>query len=108
MPLERSRMERVFLNLINNSLEAQRSGGVVSIHATEADGSYLISVDDTGVGIPEEVREQLFLPFFSYGKRNGLGLGLALSRQTVLDHGGEMWIAEKERPGARFWLRLKR
>jgi signal transduction histidine kinase len=108
MPLERSRMERVFLNLINNALEAQRSGGVVSIHATEADGSYLISVDDTGVGIPEEVREQLFLPFFSYGKRNGLGLGLALSRQTVLDHGGEMWIAEKDGPGARFWLRLKR
>ncbi len=107
MPLERSRMERVFLNLISNSLEATRGGGVVSIHATDSDGTYLIAVDDTGVGIPEEVREKLFLPFFSYGKRNGLGLGLALSRQTVLDHGGEMWIAEKDGPGARFWLRLK-
>jgi signal transduction histidine kinase len=48
----------------------------------------------------------LFQPFISSGKKGGLGLGLALSRQTVLDHGGDMWAAPDEGRGARFFLRL--
>jgi len=106
LPLERSRMERVFLNLMSNSLEAIRDGGVIRISARQEAGSYLVQIDDNGTGISEEVRKQLFLPFFSHGKRSGLGLGLALSRQTVLDHGGELWVGEKDTPGARFFLRL--
>jgi signal transduction histidine kinase len=106
LPLERSRMERVFLNLMSNSLEAMRGGGCLTISAREEPKSYLIEIDDTGSGISEEARKQLFLPFFSQGKRSGLGLGLALSRQTVLDHGGELWVAQKREPGARFYMRL--
>jgi signal transduction histidine kinase len=106
LPLERSRMERVFLNLMSNSLEAMREGGELRVTAREEPQSYLIEIDDTGSGISEEARKQLFLPFFSQGKRNGLGLGLALSKQTVLDHGGELWAAEKREPGARFYMRL--
>ena len=55
----------------------------------------MVRVDDTGPGIPASVREHLFQPFVSEGK-NGLGLGLALSRQTVLDHGGDLWAEETE------------
>jgi signal transduction histidine kinase len=106
LPLERSRMERVFLNLISNSLEATRDGGLIRISAREEDGVFLIQIDDNGSGISDEVRQQLFLPFFSHGKRSGLGLGLALSRQTVLDHGGQLWVGEKDTPGARFFVRL--
>ena len=106
LPLERSRMERVFLNLISNSLEATPDGGLVRISAREEEGAYVIQIDDNGSGISEEVRKQLFLPFFSHGKRSGLGLGLALSRQTVLDHGGQLWVGEKDTPGARFFVRL--
>jgi signal transduction histidine kinase len=47
----------------------------------------------------------LFQPFVTAGKKNGLGLGLALSRQTLLDHGGDLW-ADSNGPGARFCLRL--
>lgn len=106
LAVERTRMERVFLNLVSNSLESLRQGGEVHVSATETVDSFVVSVDDTGAGVPEELRAHLFLPFASGAKRNGLGLGLALSRQTVLDHGGEMWLAEKNGAGACFCVRL--
>ena len=66
----------------------------------------LVSVEDNGPGIAPEIRANLFQPFVSAGKRNGLGLGLALSRQTVLDHGGDMWVDPVPGRGARFCFRL--
>jgi len=106
LPLERSRMERVFLNLVSNALEAMPEGGDVRITAVPQDGAVLIQVKDTGPGIAPEIRSNLFQPFVSAGKRNGLGLGLALSRQTVLDHGGEMWVESEPGQGAKFCFRL--
>jgi signal transduction histidine kinase len=106
LPLERSRMERAFLNLVSNALEAMPGGGAVRISAVSKDGSVLVQVEDTGPGIAPEIRSQLFQPFVSAGKRNGLGLGLALTRQTVLDHGGEIWVDSQPGRGAKFCLRL--
>jgi signal transduction histidine kinase len=106
VPMERSRMERAFVNLIANSLEAMPEGGVVRISAELRDGAAVVRVEDNGPGIPPEIRSQLFQPFVSAGKRNGLGLGLALSRQTVLEHGGDMWVEPVAGPGARFSFRL--
>jgi signal transduction histidine kinase len=105
-PMERSRMERAFVNLIANSLEAMPEGGTVRISAKLEDGSAVVHVEDNGPGIPPEIRSQLFQPFVSAGKRNGLGLGLALSRQTVLEHGGDMWVESASGRGARFSFRL--
>ena len=105
LPLERARLERVFLNLIGNALEAMPNGGCVEIRAEPNGDSVLIRVDDTGPGIPASIRKNLFQPFVSEGK-NGLGLGLALSRQTVLNHGGDLWAEETESSGARFRMRL--
>jgi signal transduction histidine kinase len=110
LPLERARIERVFLNLIGNALEAMPEGGCVRIRADQNGDSIVVSVDDTGPGLPPSVRPHLFQPFVSEGK-NGLGLGLALSRQTALDHGGDLWVEEAEslsgpQSGARFRLRL--
>ncbi len=106
VPLERSRVERVFANLIGNALEAMPDGGEVRITAEMQDGSAVVHVEDTGPGIAPEIRSKLFQPFVSAGKRNGLGLGLALSRQTVLDHGGDMWVESAPGRGARFSFRL--
>ena len=106
VPLERSRVERVFANLIGNALEAMPDTGEVRITAEVRDGSAVVHVEDTGPGIAPEIRAQLFQPFVSLGKRNGLGLGLALSRQTVLDHGGDMWVESGPGRGARFSFRL--
>jgi signal transduction histidine kinase len=106
LPLERARMERVFLNLVGNALEVMPTGGEIRIHASRLENVVLIEVTDTGPGISKEIREQLFQPFVTFGKKNGLGLGLALSRQTVLDHGGDMWADQPVGGGARFSLRL--
>jgi signal transduction histidine kinase len=107
LPLERARMERVFLNLFSNALDVMPGGGSVQVRAVQDHGQVIVSVEDTGPGIDEAMRARLFQPFESAGKRNGLGLGLALSRQTVLDHGGDLWADSRPGPGACFRLRLR-
>jgi signal transduction histidine kinase len=62
-------------------------------------------VRDTGPGIAPEVRDRLFQPFATAGKPSGVGLGLAVSRQAVLEHGGQMWV-EFAGHGACFAVRL--
>ena len=106
LPVERSRMERAFVNLIGNAIEAMPEGGSVRISAQLDRGSVLVHVDDTGPGVAPEIRSKLFQPFVTAGKRNGLGLGLALTRQTVLDHGGDLSVGSAPGGGARFSLRL--
>jgi len=103
--MERARIERVFSNLFENAIDAMRSGGKVRIQSLADHDNILVRVDDTGPGISPVVRARLFQPFVTAGKKNGMGLGLALSRQTLLDHGGDIW-AESDGPGARFCLRL--
>jgi signal transduction histidine kinase len=105
LPLERARMERVFLNLITNALEAMPEGGTLRISAERNGTGVIVKVDDTGPGIPAAVRHRIFEPFVT-SRKNGLGLGLALSRQTVLEHGGELWIEDGNSQGAHFRLRL--
>jgi len=108
VPLERARVERVFVNLVGNALEAMPGGGTIRIRASLDQDQALVEVEDDGPGISPEIRTQLFQPFVSFGKKGGLGLGLALSRQTVLDHGGDMWLDPDQGRGARFCLRFPR
>jgi signal transduction histidine kinase len=104
LPIERARVERVFINLVDNALEAMPAGGAIHIGATVDSDAATIHVTDTGPGISPDIREHLFQPFVSSGKKNGLGL--ALSRQTILDHGGDMWVESEPGRGARFFIRL--
>src|SRR5262249_45265492 len=106
VPLERGRIERTFTNLIGNAIEAMPNGGKVRVTAEMSGDSVIAHVEDNGPGIAEEIRSQLFQPFVSAGKRNGLGLGLALSRQTIIEHGGDMWLETAPGRGARFSFRL--
>jgi signal transduction histidine kinase len=98
-------IQRVFVNLLVNALEVLPEGGTIRISAIASDESVVIRVRDSGPGIPPEIRDRLFQPFATAGKTNGLGLGLAWSRQTVVDHGGRIW-AERARQGACFAIRL--
>jgi signal transduction histidine kinase len=108
LPLEPRRMERVFLNLMGNALEAMPNGGTISVRAAVQNGSVMVEVRDTGPGIAPEIRGQLFQPFVTARKKNGLGLGLTLARQAVVDHGGEMWVDAQPGQGACFRFRLPR
>lgn len=105
LPLDRSPMERVFQNLIANAIEAMPDGGTVSVRAERHGPELVISVEDTGPGIPALIAHQLFQPFVTAGKKNGMGLGLALSRKTVISHGGDLWFEDRDH-GARFVMRL--
>lgn len=104
---DRPRIQRVLVNLCVNALDVMPDGGTIRISAIPMPGGVLIKIRDTGPGIAPEIRERLFQPFVTAGKAGGLGLGLALSRQAVLDHGGEMWV-ESSRRGACFAVRLPR
>jgi signal transduction histidine kinase len=104
LPLVRLRIERVFFNLIANAFEAMPGGGKVRIGARKAGACVLVEVEDTGLGIPGCIRDRLFEPFVTSGKHDGLGLGLALARLTVRNHGGDIWT--EPAAGARFVIRL--
>jgi signal transduction histidine kinase len=93
LPLRPSCMERVFVNLLHNSFEATPEGGEITIVARRSGDHALIDFQDSGPGIPSSIRGRLFQPFVTAGKPGGLELGLALARQTVLSHGGSMWLA---------------
>jgi two-component system, NtrC family, sensor histidine kinase HydH len=105
--LDRRLMRRVLVNLLVNALEVMPNGGTINISAVSGQRSVLIRVRDTGPGIPPEIRGRLFQPFASRGKAGGIGLGLAFSRQVVVNHRGEIW-AESTRRGACLALRLPR
>lgn len=104
MPLIRSRVERVFFNLFTNAIQAMAAGGAIRVSARSTGDWVRIEVEDTGPGIPKKIRGRLFGFFVTADKENGLGLGLAVSRQTIVDHGGDMWV--EPALGARFVIRL--
>jgi signal transduction histidine kinase len=103
--LDPQRMQRVLVNLLVNALDVMPDGGTIRISAVPMRDFVLIQVCDTGPGIAPEIRERLFQPFATAGKPGGLGLGLAFSRQAVLDQGGQIW-AESSSQGATFAIRL--
>jgi signal transduction histidine kinase len=104
--VERHRIERVFMNLFANAIEAMAGGGTVAVSASRGGDSVRVEVQDTGPGIDPQILPDLFEPLNLGSKKGGMGLGLALSRQTVLDNGGDMGVDPAVAAGARFWLRL--
>jgi len=105
--MDRARIRRVLVNLLVNALEAMPRGGTIRVSAVSGRRSLLLRVRDTGPGISPEIKSKLFEPFATAGKVQGLGLGLAFSRQVTIDHGGAIW-AESCRTGACFVIRLPR
>lgn len=101
----RAPLERVIVNLLGNAAEAMPKGGEVFVRSAEEGGRVVLTFQDTGPGVASEIRDRLFEPFVSHGKRDGLGLGLALSRKIVQDHGGDLVLAPSE-SGACFRLAL--
>ena len=98
-------MRQAFINLIQNSLEAMPQGGKLIITASSASSEFLdITVADAGHGISENVKDKIFLPFFTT-KEKGTGLGLAIVHKIVISHGGSIQVDSSEK-GTVFRLRL--
>jgi len=100
------RLERVLFNLINNAREAMPQGGTLRLSARREDDTIVLQIADTGTGIPPEVREHIFEPFFTHGKRRGTGLGLAVVDTIVRAHNGTIEVESEEGKGTTFTLRL--
>ncbi len=94
-------LEQVLINLVLNALEACESlpHPIVKVSAEKKfDGQVVISVTDNGPGIPEEIKDRIFVPFFTT-KKEGSGIGLSLSKQIMTLHGGKIQITSKQNKG---------
>jgi nitrogen fixation/metabolism regulation signal transduction histidine kinase len=83
--MDRSQIEQALLNVAKNGIEAIGSGGTLTVRLTRRDGRRVLEVEDTGPGIPADVRDQLFTPFFST-KDGGQGIGLTLVQEILANH----------------------
>jgi PAS domain S-box-containing protein len=104
---DRVQLQQLFMNLMLNGIEAMKeSGGVLMVKSQLGqDGGLLISVSDTGVGLPAEKADQIFNAFFTT-KSQGSGMGLAISRSIVESHGGRLWAMANHGRGATFHFNL--
>ncbi len=102
-----SQLEQVFLNLCLNAVQAMGApGGTLTLRSRAADGQVLVEVQDTGPGIPSDLRGSIFKPFFTT-KREGNGLGLAISARIVAEHGGHIGYRCPPEGGTIFTITLQ-
>ncbi|MGZ4913116.1 MAG: ATP-binding protein [Halobacteriota archaeon] len=98
-------MQRVLANLILNAVQAMPTGGELTVGAAARDGAVVITVQDTGEGVPENMRDALFSPL-STGKAKGTGLGLAVVKRIVDAHNGTIEFESEEGEGTKFTVTL--
>jgi len=100
-------LQQVLMNLMLNAIEAMKeTGGVLTVKSRgDENGHVLISVSDTGVGLPPDQPDRIFNAFFTT-KPQGSGMGLAISRSIVESHGGRLWATPNDGRGATFQFTL--
>lgn len=98
-------LTQVLTNLIRNAREAteEMADACVRVVATDSGGSPYILVSDNGPGIPDDIKEEIFLPFYTT-KQDGNGIGLCLSRQIMRQHGGDLKLSLSNGTGATFMV----
>ena len=107
------KVKQILFNLLSNAVKFTPKGGSITVRAVRQDGDALVSVRDTGTGIPEEARERIFQEFRQSGAASarsaeveGTGLGLALARSFVELHGGRIWVESEVGRGSTFLFTL--
>jgi signal transduction histidine kinase len=103
--LDADRLKQVFLNLINNAIDAMPEGGQLTVIADISDDYIRIQIKDCGSGISAELLPLVFEPFYT-SKGQGTGLGLAISYNIISDHGGKIDIESTSGEGTLISLRL--
>ena len=104
---DRVQLQQVLMNLMLNGIEAMKdTGGVLTVKTGRGEcGQVLISVSDTGAGLPPEKADEIFNAFFTT-KPQGSGMGLAISKSIVESHGGRIWATSNNGRGATFHFTL--
>lgn len=103
--IDPSQIRQAILNLLTNALDVSSEGGVVRLEIEMRNNLIEISVQDHGPGIPSENLEKIFLPFYTT-KPDGVGLGLALTRQIIAAHSGELLCSTSQNSGTKFTIQL--
>ena len=102
-----NQMRQVFLNIFKNAKEAMPKGGTLFVRTSKEDNRVLIQIQDTGMGIPKEIRDKIFEAFFTTKQRvKGVGLGLSVCYGIIKDHSGEIKVESKEEKGTTFTISL--
>jgi GAF domain-containing protein len=104
--MDADHMAQVVYNIAANARDAMPRGGTFRVTSCLSEGQVELCFSDTGPGVPEELRARIFDPFFTYGKREGAGLGLSIARRIVEEHGGQMWMTSDDDQGATFVVSL--
>jgi two-component system nitrogen regulation sensor histidine kinase NtrY len=104
---DREQLRRVLINLIDNAVEAMDRRGIIDVEALHDPAARVtrLVVADDGPGIPPEERDKLFLPYYST-KQRGSGVGLAIVRRIVAEHGGHIDVTDNTPRGTRFTIEL--
>lgn len=102
---DRDQIRQALLNLVTNAYDAMPSGGMLTVSTASVPGSARITVTDTGMGMNEETRENIFTPFFTR-KARGIGLGLAVTKRVIDAHGGTITVESTPSAGSSFTLTL--
>ena len=105
---DRVQLQQVFMNLMLNAIEAMKDtgGGLTIKSQLNQDGQLLVSVTDTGVGLPPENADRIFDAFYTT-KPQGSGMGLAITRSIVESHGGRLWATANDGSGTTFNFTLR-
>lgn len=102
-----NQMRQVMLNILKNGKEAMPKGGILTVRTVRERDNVLIHIQDTGMGIPEEIRDKIFDAFFTTKQKvKGVGLGLSVCYGIIKDHGGEIKVESEEGKGTTFTIRL--
>ena len=98
-------LKRILTNLLINAEQAMPNGGKITITARKQNGYCLITIEDTGEGIPEDVKPHLFKPLFTT-KSKGQGFGLAVSKRLAKAMGGDVTFESEKGNGSKFTVKL--
>jgi signal transduction histidine kinase len=94
-------IQEVFVNLVQNAIEAMGQGGTLTIKTYQQGGRPVAEITDTGKGISPELKEKIFDPFFST-RHEGVGLGLSIAYRIVREHGGDIQVSSEVGKGTTF------
>ena len=102
-----NQMRQVFLNVFKNAKEAMPKGGTLTVNTARENDNVLVHIQDTGMGIPEEIRNRIFEAFFTTKQKvKGVGLGLSVCYGIIKDHGGDIEVKSEEGKGTTFIISL--